>query len=527
MAKPETDPLFQLIKSLTKAEKRNFKLYARRINDKEDSKFVRLFDAMEAMELYSEKDICHKVKDLNPAQLSNMKAHLYGQVLKSLRLIHINYDFPIEMREQIDYARVLYNKGLYKQSLRILDKLKHKATENNEEILLLEILDFEKVIEGQYITRSIGNRAEELIKEARMATRIIAKTQELSNLSISLYGLYIKLGYVRNEEDFRVVKRYFEKNLPEYQFDELSFNEKTYLCQSMVWYYYIVQDFVRCYRYAQKWVDLFQANPLMIKRKPDFYVKGLHNLLGALFNIQHYPKFVENLQLLEELKEDRQFALNENIQSLVSLYYYNNKINQFFMEGRFTEGLQIVPEVLENIERFEAKIDPHRILLFYYKIACLYFGSGDNKNTAKYLNEIINLKDVSLREDIHCFARILNLIAHYEMGHSDLLEYQIKSVYRFLVKMDNLQGVQKEIIKWLRRVPGMMPDTVKSEFEALKQRLEEVMKERFELRSFLYLDIISWLESKIEGVTVQQVIKRKFEAAQRQKLIPTSTYHPK
>lgn len=511
MSKHETDALFQLIKSLTKAEKRNFKLYARRINGSENSKFVTLFDVLDGLREYDEEAILKKAPALHPKQLSNLKGHLYGQVLKSLRLIHINYDFPIEVREQIDYARVLYNKGLYRQSLKILGRLKQKAIDNNEEILLLEVIDFEKLIEGQYITRSMGNRAEELINESRQATRIIAKTQELSNLSISLYGLYIKLGYVRNEEDFQVVQHYFNRHLPDYEYDSLSFNEKVYLCQSMVWYNYIVQDFVKCYRYGQKWVDLFHAQPLMIRRKPDLYIKGLHNLLAALFNIQHYPRFVATLNILEELMRSPVFAQNENVQSLASLYFYNNKINQYYIEGRFTEGLAIIPEVLANIERFNTKIDSHRVLLFYYKIACLYFGSGDNKNAVKYLNKIINLKDVSLREDIHCFARILNLIAHYEMGNSDLLEYQIKSVYRFLVKMDNLQGVQKEIIKWLRKVPGMMPDNMKREFQGLKERLEEVLNERFELRAFLYLDIISWLESKIEGVDVQDIIRRKFE----------------
>lgn len=516
MPKHDIDPLYQVVKSLTKAEKRNFKLYANRLNGGEESKFVRLFDVLDQLKEYNEKEILRKAPELNPQQLSNLKAHLYGQVLKSLRLIHINQDYTIELREQIDYARVLYNKGLYKQSLRILDKLKQKASESNEEIILLEIIDFEKLIEGQYITRSMGNRAEQLTNEARKATHVIEKTQEFSNLAISLYGLYIKLGYVRNEEDYQVVSHYMRRHLPAYKYDELSFNEKLYLCQSMVWYYYIVQDFVRCYRYAQKWVDLFQSNPLMIRRKPDLYVKGLHNLLAALFNIQHYPRFAENLALLEELKASPEFTLNENIQSLVALFYYNNKINQYFMEGRFTDGLSVISEVLAEIDRFETKIDPHRILLFYYKIACLYFGSGDNKNAVKYLNKIINMRDVSLREDIHCFARILNLIAHYEMGNSDLVEYQIKSVYRFLVKMDNLQKVQKEIIRWLRRVPGMMSGDIKGEFCALKQRLEEILKDRFELRAFLYLDIISWLESKIEGVPVQQVIRRKFEERNRQ-----------
>jgi hypothetical protein len=34
--------------------------------------------------------------------------------------------------------------------------------------------------------------------------------------------------------------------------------------------------------------------------------------------------------------------------------------------------------------------------------------------------------------------------------------------------------------------------------------------EPLETRSFMYLDIIGWLESKIEGVPVQEVRRRKF-----------------
>ncbi len=58
-------------------------------------------------------------------------------------------------------------------------------------------------------------------------------------------------------------------------------------------------------------------------------------------------------------------------------------------------------------------MDQHRVLVFYYKIACLYFGSGDNNNAIVYLNKIIQLRIGNLRADIQCFARILHLIAHY------------------------------------------------------------------------------------------------------------------
>ncbi len=509
MSKVDNDPLFRLIKTLTKAEKRQFKLYATRAKNDKDLKFIQLFDILDQSAHYDEQVILQKAPALKASQLSNLKAHLYRQILKSLRLLELNQNPDIEIRENIDYARVLYNKGLYVQSLKILEKAKQKTIELYEDALHLEIVDFEKLIESQYITHSMDNRAELLSKEATSLAGIIDRTQQLSNLALSLYSLYLKVGCVRNENDFQMVSRYYFRNLPQLDLSELTFYERLYLYQSQVWYYYIIQDFVKCYRYAQAWVDLFHQHPHMREIKPDLYVKGLHNLLAALFYIQHYTKFVVVLDELEALEGTHK---NDNINLLVFVYSYNNRINRHFMEGRFEEGLALVPTLTKKMTQLQDKFDQHRLLLFYYKIACLYFGSGDFKTTVHYLNIIINSKEQGIREDIHCFARILNLIAHYELGNNDLLEYQIKSTYRFLVKMDSLQKVQIEIIKWLRNTPKMTENEVREAFINLKQKLEDIAREPFELRPFLYLDIISWLESKIEHLPVQEVIRRKFLA---------------
>jgi competence CoiA-like predicted nuclease len=180
------------------------------------------------------------------------------------------------------------------------------------------------------------------------------------------------------------------------------------------------------------------------------------------------------------------------------------------MRGRFTEGLNIIPELLDNLNRFHYQLDSHRRLVFYYKIASLYFGSGDYNKAIEYLTKVIQYKDISLREDIQCFARILNLIAHYEAGRDEVLEYQIKSVYRFLGKMNEQQQMQVAIFQFLRNLGDIAPAQLKEAFIQLKEKLISIATNPFERRPFLYLDIISWLESKIENVPVQEIIQRKF-----------------
>ena len=55
------EAVFELIHSLTKAEKRNFKLFAGRLSGNHSSKFLLLFNALEGMEEYDEKSIVEAV----------------------------------------------------------------------------------------------------------------------------------------------------------------------------------------------------------------------------------------------------------------------------------------------------------------------------------------------------------------------------------------------------------------------------------------------------------------------------------
>ena len=137
MPNRSSDALFQLIKSLEKSEKRNFKLYITRNSSSEDLKSIQLFDALDKMEEYDEVQLLNKNKNFRKSQLSNAKAHLYREILSSLRLIRQEENIDIQLHEQLDYARILYNKGLYLQSLKTLDRIKENAKANNQVTFLL------------------------------------------------------------------------------------------------------------------------------------------------------------------------------------------------------------------------------------------------------------------------------------------------------------------------------------------------------------------------------------------------------
>jgi hypothetical protein len=179
------------------------------------------------------------------------------------------------------------------------------------------------------------------------------------------------------------------------------------------------------------------------------------------------------------------------------------------MTGTFKEGLALVPDISEKLVEYDTYIDHHRILVFNYKIATLYFGSGDYGRSIDFLHLIIN-DHVDLRYDLQCYARLVHLLAHYELGNYELMESLTKSVYRFMAKMKNLTVVEEEMFKFLRKSFQISRKEIKSELEKLLSKIKHLEYNHIETRSFAYLDIISWLESKLQDKTMSEIIYAKY-----------------
>ena len=361
------DNLFVLIKSLTKSEKRQFKLYVGRMDSNEDSKFLKLFNQLDKMSLYKD-DVIIKKKIVSKLQLSNLKAHLYKQILISLRLNPQHKNVKLHIRGQLDFATILYQKGLYKQSLKILDKAKSFALKYDENASAYEIVEFEKLIESLYVTRSLSNRTNELVSQTNHLKEQNDIYSNLSNISLQLYEKLIKAGYAKSDNESNDINEFFNHKIKSFKVEELGFRETLIYYQIWVWYSLLIQDFLSSYKYASKWIDTFNKTPEMINIHPVFYLKGYNFLLEALALIKYPSKFKNRLNDLLRVVESSSFPRNQNLNALIFIYKYNNLFNLHVLEGDFNKSIKIIPKVLDGIETNKNFIDHHHIMLLYLSL---------------------------------------------------------------------------------------------------------------------------------------------------------------
>jgi hypothetical protein len=78
--------------------------------------------------------------------------------------------------------------------------------------------------------------------------------------------------------------------------------------------------------------------------------------------------------------------------------------------------------------------------------------------------------------------------------------------------MKNLGEVEEILFNFLRT---SIQSGNEASFEDLLNKLKPLEKNKLESRAFMYLDIISWLESKIQKKDVQTIIRAKFATSHK------------
>lgn len=507
MSKERSDHLFTLVKSLKKSEKRYFKIRNTSVNGS-DHKYLMLFDEIDKLKEFDEDTLLKSNTWIKEEQFSNLKANLYKKILQALKEYTTSTNEDIAIRENIDYIQILFDRSLYGQSMMLLQKVKKAVHKSDNLELHLEVLKWEKNLLPYSLGKNNQERVKQLVQEGNAVNQKIAQINLLTNLSFELNAIYIKVGYLRNKEDFININKIFAEKLPEYEEKQLSLQEKLLWYDIHFSYFNFIQDFDQAYEFALKWVNLFPNIPSS-SHNFEKYLRGLNHLLNTQSRLYLYDQFQITHKTLRNLANHRVVKMNENIQIRLFKYSYAHQFNEYFMTGDFQKGVNMLRKIEKRLEGYIGMLDKHSELVLFYKIASLYFGNSDYRDALKWLNRIINSEDQDIREDVHSFARILNLITHYELGNNDVIEYYIRSTYRYLLKKHDLHLYQQYILDFIRNLSKDTRTSLIDRFVSLRAKMIELSESKYDKRPFVYFDIISWLDSKIEDKKVGEIIKSK------------------
>jgi tetratricopeptide (TPR) repeat protein len=238
------------------------------------------------------------------------------------------------------------------------------------------------------------------------------------------------------------------------------------------------------------------------------YVLTLSHLIRCHIDIN---QFEEAQQLIAEMRGlEKQKGFNSTDISLrILTISYNAEFDLFHAMGDFAKAKKIAEEIELLSEDMVDKIPKEQAVLFLYYKAYAYFGNGEYKRALMTLNEVLNDNEQRLRQDIYSFARIFNLIIHYELENFDFLEYIVKSTNRYLNKYERDYEIEQCVLKHIRKLAKMITPTQRMEiFEKLKEEVQELMKDPQERVILEYFHLPAWIESKLKKIEFSKAVQQ-------------------
>jgi hypothetical protein len=168
-----------------------------------------------------------------------------------------------------------------------------------------------------------------------------------------------------------------------------------------------------------------------------------------------------------------------------------------------------------------AQFDPedYETASFFFQFSCICFGCGDYEGALQYLNQWLNQPRTVEREDLQSLARILSLLFHFELGNNLLLESLLRSATRFLQKKNRLFALARRFIQLfseLMRAPSAREQQLA--FQRVRAdwtELSNLPGAQVLLQTF---DLDAWLEAKQQGISFSEAVRRKFHAAEQQRI---------
>jgi tetratricopeptide (TPR) repeat protein len=170
----------------------------------------------------------------------------------------------------------------------------------------------------------------------------------------------------------------------------------------------------------------------------------------------------------------------------------------------------VIPILNDKLQNLGDKLNKEQLITFSFLKAYSYFGVGEFKQALHALNEVLNDNEQLLRQDLYAFARLLNLMIHFELENYEFLNYIIKSTNRYINKTERDYNIENYLIKQLKRLAKAVSLAEKNDvFNEMKSDIEVMFKTPQERVVLEYFDLPAWVDSHVLKTTMAEAIKRR------------------
>ena len=274
MPKLISSSLFHLIHSMSKAEKRHFKLYSRyHSKNINEMNYLLLFDIIAKQREYNEEKIALHLGGIKKEHLPALKYYLQNLILESLLALRSKgNDIDSKLSNLLEIARIMLDKGLVQEEMKFLERAKEMALRHERWATVLEVLQIEMREKKDNVKLVQG-----LEKEMEVLLDKLNNLTEYRRINREVFTLLAKSGPQRVAEN-KVLQATLNRPILRDVREGKTTEAKRLFYATFIDYYFIVGDFRSAEKKLIQLMHLIESNYSALKFPELTYSSNLNRL---------------------------------------------------------------------------------------------------------------------------------------------------------------------------------------------------------------------------------------------------------
>ena len=219
-----------------------------------------------------------------------------------------------------------------------------------------------------------------------------------------------------------------------------------------VFFSQVNENLISSLYYSEKIVRLFEGNPIILQDNLKSYIIVYHNYISTLIDVGKYEMAIVQIDLMEEIPKAYPKQKQKTINMLIFRYQTYLELSVANKTGQFDRILSKIDKIEEKLIRYSEDIGIFSIHKIYYQLSYMYFLMEDYNNSQNCCYKILQHKGFDWsKESFH--INLIYLIAHYELGNTDLQESIGRQLYRLFRTGDDFSDFELILSGFVRKLP--------------------------------------------------------------------------
>lgn len=488
------EELYNLVQTLTKAEKRMFRISMDR---RSGSQAMQLFDCLVKSTSFNEEILGQELDRLGlNRQLTSLVNRLRKMIIQSLSPVLNSTLIRSRLRHALWEIELLFQKELMEQIPSRIKKARQLAVDHSRLVEVLQILEWERRLVAEYQPRKI----QEVYKRLRREENQILETLLLQRKAIDIYMRMKSLILEAPRPVLEAEHARYEEIMAEPDLTRAlasgDFLTVAYAKQAVGQYWMARLSYDEAILNYTALIDLWKANTAQIGEETPLFLASFNNLQLSIIGADHkdfsipdsYARFFTRESLLEP---DAKIRFQNT--------YYGSKLLFYLNRALFQEGWETSHEIIDWLDSHEKLIPQSTWLSLQHNLAVFFFLADHAADAGRRVQAILNAAKGDQHKDIRDFALLFQLILYEELGGNDLIEYKLRSVKRVFSKANRLNAMAQPLLKYFTIEKRYGP---KEKVERLQRFLGKIESPILGL-----MEVKLWLETKISGGSITDHFK--------------------